>query len=123
VPLVIYIAIDTGMRRKEIFDLTWKDVDRAKRRIIIRKSKSDWQTGKTNVPIVLPLNAKLLLDFLLVRQQRDETFSPDGPLFPMTAEAFGQAFSEVVARAKKLGLKDHIQFRDLRRTANTRFIA
>src|SRR5262249_48904356 len=39
VPLAIFLAIETGMRLQEIFNLTWDDVDIDKRRIEIRKSK------------------------------------------------------------------------------------
>jgi len=39
-PLAIYIAIDTGMRRKEIINLRWSDIDFEKRRINIREHKT-----------------------------------------------------------------------------------
>src|SRR5262249_52464614 len=64
-PLAIHLAIDTGMRRAEIFNLTWADIDDVNRRITIRKSKTDKATGNLNrVRIVLPALAKHLLIML-----------------------------------------------------------
>jgi integrase len=39
-PLVV-CALETGMRRSELFDLTWKDVDLEGRWIIVRRSKNN----------------------------------------------------------------------------------
>jgi integrase len=54
VPLAMYLAIETGMRLQEIFNLTWQDFDFEKRRIEIRKSKTDHVSeheGRTIVTI------------------------------------------------------------------------
>lgn len=39
--LIFVIAISTGMRRGEILNLTWDDVDVAKRTLILRETKND----------------------------------------------------------------------------------
>ncbi len=66
VPLAIHLAIDTGLRRQEIFNLMWSDIDDANRRIRIRKSKTDKATGNVGATIVLPAKAKALLITLVM---------------------------------------------------------
>src|SRR5258708_22376747 len=58
-PLALVIALLTGMRREERFDLTWLDVDISNRRIRIRETK-------TNIPrlIVLPMPTAIELSKL-----------------------------------------------------------
>ena len=55
VPLAIYLAIDTGMRLQEIFNLTWFDIDSKRRRIEIKKSKTDHISDTAGRTIVLPV--------------------------------------------------------------------
>jgi integrase len=45
VPLAMYLAIETGMRLQEIFNLTWHDVNREKRRIEIRRARQTTVEG------------------------------------------------------------------------------
>jgi integrase len=128
VPLAIYLAIYTGMRRAEIFNLMWSDIDDTNRRIRIRKSKTDKAMGVVNgTTIVLPAMALHLLISLLAvvfrlsgEDEGEEWEFPqlDKRIFPMTSDAFSQAWSEVLKRAGVKGL----HFHDLRREANTRFI-
>ena len=114
VPLAIHLGIDTGMRRQEIFNLVWADIDDNNRRIKIRKSKTDKATGKTDgTMIVLPAKAKMLLVTLVMaliadagpellaeagfKDQHDEWEFPqddDVRIFPMTEEAFTQSWSD-----------------------------
>jgi integrase len=124
VPLAIHLAIDTGLRRQEIFNLMWSDIDDNNWRIRIRKSKTDKATGNVGATIVLPAKAKALLLTLAAvvvnEQTGDEWTFPhiDEPIFPMSGKAFSQAWSDVLNRA---GI-ENLHFHDLRRTANTRFI-
>jgi integrase len=124
IPLAIHLAIDTGMRRAEIFNLTWKDIDDVNRRIKIRKSKTDKVTGNLNgVKIVLPALAQHLLITLAALRQPNPTeefvFPSDNKkIFPMEPRAFSQAWGDVLKRAGIQGL----DFHDLRREANIRFI-
>jgi integrase len=124
-PLAIWIAIDTGMRRQEILNLTWKDIDINNRRITIRKSKTDKRTGNTNAIIVLPLIARqLLLAEAGIREAPwyktnfEFTVPHDRRIFPMSAKAFSMAWDGIRKRA---GIED-LHFHDLRRDANIRFI-
>jgi integrase len=128
VPLAIHLAIDTGMRRQEIFGLHWSDIDDVNRRIRIRKSKTDKATGNVGATIVLPAKAKSLLITLVmslidiaggdIRGEQWEYPTLDERIFPMSEKAFSQAFGDTLKRA---GI-ENLHFHDLRRTANTRFI-
>ena len=120
VPLAIYLAIDTGLRRQEIFNLTWNDIDDANRRIKIRKSKTDKQTGNSNgTTIVLPLKAKRILQMVGRVRFNARTYPQnDQRIFPMTEKAFTQSWADVLKRSDINGL----HFHDLRREANVRFI-
>jgi integrase len=149
VPLAIHLAIDTGMRRQEIFNLMWSDIDEPNRRIRIRKSKTDKATGNVGATIVLPAKARSLLITLVVslihigrevlpEKQWQEICKSDGndfkngwPVpnewpFPSCDERIfpmrEQSFSQVWADVlRRAGIRD-LHFHDLRREANTRFI-
>jgi integrase len=129
-PLAMALAIETGMRRQEVLNLTWEDIRFEKRRILIRKSKTDKKTGTKGGVVVLTVMSEMLLNQLRFSLLRDGSLPgpermqvakpgrPEGRIFPMTGEAFTQAFGDVVKRAKV----PHITFHDLRRTANMTFI-
>src|SRR5262249_27268058 len=104
-PLAIWLAIDTGMRRQEIFNLMWSDIEDAERRITIRKSKTDKVMGRTNgVKIVLPAMAKHLLVALAMLRAKQKKLkgvklkgakgewfkfpNDNEKIFPMSARAF-----------------------------------
>ena len=112
VPLAIMLAIDTAMRRQEIFNLTWNDIDEKNRRITIRKSKTDAVMGRTKgTTIVLPIMAMHLLKTLPRKNGNDRIFS-------MTETAFSQAWKKVLKYARV----SNLHFHDLRREASDRFI-
>jgi integrase len=131
IPLAIHLAINTGMRRGEIFNLRWCDIDDVNRRIRIRKSKTDKATGNQGATIVLPAIAlHMLVTLAMIRHDQYKlptttvdgkeyfTFPQDNELiFPMTAKAFEQAWEGVRENA---GIED-LHFHDLRREANDRF--
>jgi integrase len=118
VPLAIYILVDTGMRRGELFNLTWGDIDFDNRTITIRESKTDWKTGNKGRLICLPPTSAILLTQLEASLLErgctpDGSFKipkrfhpPRGTVFmntdklPMTGEGFKQAFDQVRERAK-----------------------
>jgi integrase len=65
VPLAMDLAVTTGMRLQEIFNLTWGDIANPfsveginKRRIVIRKSKTDYKTGVHGRTIVMSIEAR-----------------------------------------------------------------
>jgi integrase len=120
VPLAIKLAVDTGMRRQEIFNLTWENIDFRNRRITIEKAKNDWRqpAGEEGRVIFLPPMSTIRLLILKSSLRRDgltpgrERFKipagyhpPKGKIFmgakgePMTGNGFKQAFEEVRDRA------------------------
>jgi integrase len=117
VPLAIYLAVETGMRLQEMFNLTWQDVDIKKRRIEIRKSKTDHLTGVEGRTIVLTLGAQSYLSSLRWSLRANRRFQNTDRIFPMTKGAFQQSWKDVLKRA---GITD-LTFHDLRREAGSRF--
>jgi integrase len=118
VPLAVYLAIETGMRLQEIFNLTWQDIDFKKRRIEIPKSKTDHVSEYKGRTIVLTVMASLFLLQLVVRLKQEGRYNQDStPVFPMTRGAFKQSWADVCKRA---GISD-LTFHDLRREAGSRF--
>lgn len=136
IPLAVYLAIETGMRLQEIFNLLWSDIDIYNRRIVIRKSKTDHVSPLKGRTIVLTVNASwyLLRLAALSFGGIEKTFPNEKPakanraywqaitarserIFPMTKDAFKQAWRDLTKRAEIADL----QFRDLRHEAASRF--
>ncbi|WP_143278073.1 tyrosine-type recombinase/integrase [Bradyrhizobium sp. UFLA03-84] len=126
IPLAIYLTVETGMRLDEIFNLTWEDLDVVNRRIEIRKSKTDHVSEYDGRTIVMSVRAMLhasRLPHQLKAIHGEFSVQPSDAVFPMTKDAFEQAFDDVLTRAKITADKrgERLQFRDLRREANSRF--
>lgn len=104
---IVVMAINTGMRRGEIFDLKWLDVDFNRRIVHIRQSKS----GR---PRTVPLNvtARELLEEL---PKVCEFVFPS----PKTGERVNDVGRQFERAVKNAGLVD-FHFHDLRHTAATR---
>jgi integrase len=148
-PLAMYLSLQTGMRLQEVANLRWNDVDFERRRITIRKSKTDKKLGdkgaKPGRIIVLPCDAMLALIKLWHHLNDEEGLPglgtnmplpslkrpidhPDSHIFinrygkPMTPGALGDVFTDAVKRAR---LEPHdgevLTFHDLRRAANMSF--
>lgn len=115
VPLAVHLAIETGMRMQEIFNLRWQDIDVARRQIEITKSKTDSQTGTEGRTIVLTVFAMLYL--LALNRSLPKKPKQSDSIFPMTKGAFGQSWADLVKRAE---IED-LEFRDLRREAGSWF--
>ena len=123
VPLAIYLALETGMRLQEIFNLTWADLTFDKRRIEIRKSKTDHISDYKGRTIVMPLQAMWVSEYLKRYLAKEDTFNETDLIFPNTIEgkprkeAFKQSWADVKKRAKITDLTFH----DLRHEAGSRF--
>ena len=100
---VVLFGLATGMRRGEILALTWKDINRELRTAKIRESKN----GESRT---IPLS-QAALDAL------DLCPTATGRIFPLTANAFRQAWERAVARS---GIED-LHFHDLRHEAISTF--
>jgi integrase len=102
-PIVISLAIETGMRRGELLAMEWADVDLGARTVRTTNTKNGH-------PRTVPLSSvavRLLMDM----PQRD------GRVFPITANALRLAWERLRRRAGVFGLRFH----DLRHEAVSRF--
>jgi integrase len=133
VPLAIFSALETGMRREEVFNLRWDDINFKERTLKITKSKT--AAGIRDIP--LPYWTREVLykmsNALGVGIKNDGFFDSNELLFRETETqkrylftgrmfAFRQAFDDV--RDKALGKEPdknkRLIFKDLRRTFATR---
>lgn len=107
---IIILALNTGMRRGELLDLRWKDIDFDNHFIYIKKTK----TGMTRkIPMSL-LVEKTLND---IERKNDFVFQN-----PKTKECFKHIRTEWHNTCKRAGIKD-FRFHDLRHTAATWMVA
>lgn len=100
----IIIGLDTGMRRGEIFNLKWSDIDLDKDVIYIRPGEDLSKSGK---PGIIPITARLKT----VLQNRK--FSK----IPFPEIDFRKTWATILKKAEITDL----QFRDLRSTTASRF--
>lgn len=101
---MVRFAIETGLRRGEIFQLTWQNVDVEQRRITVVKTTTKNATERT----------------VMMTDIAAETLGPisrTGAVFP-AAQALYKLFNQARVKA---GLA-HIRFHDLRHTFCTRLI-
>jgi integrase len=103
---LLIVALQTGMRRSEILNLSRQDVDFQRRTVFVRQSKNGQQR-------TIPMS-DMLYDTLKAMKVR----SIGGGLFPVSASSLRAAFSGAVAKA---GIED-FHFHDLRHTFATRLI-
>lgn len=109
---IVLLAIETGLRRREVLELTWSNIDLERRIAYIPNTK-------TGVPRTVPLTdaALALLKGLNAPHSRLAEAPADNRLFPVTVNAFKQAWKRVQQRS---GLTD-LRFHDLRHEALSRF--
>lgn len=104
---VIIIALDTGMRKGEIFSLTWGDIDFLTDTITIQFFNSKTQKSRK---IGMTPRVRIILRGLF------EVSNQAGKIFPIAdpKKAFGTA-------CRLAGIED-LHFHDLRHTATTRMV-
>jgi integrase len=134
-PLAISLSLDTSLRLQEIVGLKWSEVLFDKRRIYIRKTKTDWQRQKRgNRPgfwTVLPVDSMSELIRLACEVTKGEPkkviglnayIFDNGEGGHLTSGAMSDTFKRAV---KGLGLpeinEERLTFRCLRRNANINF--
>ena len=100
------LALHTGMRRGEILELRWQNVDLLKRVVRIVRSKNG---EKRTIPM-----SKTLFSLFKGMNVRDIS----GRVFPISGSSLRHAFDKLVA---KVGLED-FRFHDLRHTFATRLV-
>lgn len=110
---IVLLAIETGLRRREVLELTWGNVD-LERRI------AHTPVTKTGVPRTIPLTDKAIAIVTALLPKEAEggaKVAADALLFPITLNAFKQSWKHVQQRA---GLAN-FRFHDLRHEALSRF--
>lgn len=107
---ILICALDTAMRRGEMFKLQWKDVDLEARQITVRPENS-----KTERPRTIGISSRLLIEL-----QRLYDVSPDDPQYSVFGikDNVKKSFAAVL---KEAGIED-FRLHDCRHTAITRMI-
>jgi integrase len=126
--------VHTGMRLHEIFNLRYDDIglrfnptetgkdDLAnfeKRRIVIRKSKTDYKTRASGRTIVMSVPARVIIMSLMAKWYIELPLRTNRKalLFPMSKLAFKEAWKGIIRRS---GITN-LTFHDLRHEAASRF--
>jgi len=100
---IVRLAVETAMRRGELFGMRWEHVDWERRSVYLPKTKTD-------TPRTVPLSTKAVV--LLQNLHAKES----GPVFSMAQDSATRAFCRAVQRA---GLHN-LRFHDLRHEATSR---
>ncbi len=101
------LALHTGMRRGEILNLTWKDVDFIRRVVRVMQSKN----GEKRT---IPLSQTALTSLKAFGKVIDIS----GKVFPISERSLRAAFDKTIVKA---GIED-FHFHDLRHTFATRLV-
>ena len=107
---VLIIALNTGMRRGEIFNLRWNDVDFDKYFIFIKETKS-------GVPRKVPMNSLVASTIKSIKQESDFVFC-----HPKTKDRIKSVQIAFENARERAGIRD-FRFHDLRHTAASWMIA
>jgi integrase len=109
---IIVVALNTGMRRAEILNLKWNQIDFEDRKIRVEKTKS----GKVRF---VPVNNNL---FYVLKSLRAESGqSPFVFLSPKTGKPYLDMKTGFKGACKRAGISD-LRFHDLRHTFASRLV-
>jgi len=103
---IILMALNTAMRKGEILNLRWNDVDFYKEYICIKETKS-------NVIRKIPMNLVVMATLKSIERTGDYVFSSR-----KTGKPYADIFHHFKATCKSVGIED-LRFHDLRHTAAT----
>lgn len=103
---LLFLALHTGMRRGEMLDLKWNDLDFSRKLIVIQRSKNG---EKRSIPMSMTLCS--VFAGLKIRDI-------SGRVFPIAVRSLREAFSKTLRRA---GIED-FRFHDLRHTFATKLV-
>jgi len=107
---IVLTAVNTGMRRSEILNLRWADVDLSNRKITVVNTKN-------NESRVIPINQTLCEEFLeLIKQVKGEYVFSDKDGRP-----YGDIKKSFVSALKEAKIKD-FRFHDLRHTFGSHLV-
>ena len=103
---ILIIALNTGMRKGEILNLKWNDVDFISHFIHIKESKS-------NIMRKIPMNSIVAATLKDIKRENDFVFPSTKTKEPLT-----NIFHSFKMACRKANIKD-LRFHDLRHTAAT----
>ncbi len=103
---VITLAINTGMRKGEILNLKWNDIDFEKHFIIIKESKS----GRSRK---IPMNLSAINALRRIERESEYVF-----FNPKTKKCFRDIKTAFKSACRRAGI-ENLRFHDLRHTAAT----
>jgi integrase len=107
---IVVTALNTGMRRNEVFNLKWSQVDLENRKITVINTKN-------NESRVIPINQTLFKEFLTLSKKSNGEYvfpSKDGDAFKSIRKSFASAL-------KRAGIED-FRFHDLRHTFGSQLV-
>jgi len=105
---ILIIALNTGMRRGEIFNLRWSDIDFIDHYIHIKKTKS-------NVMRKVPMNSVVATTLKNIEKKSEFIFPS---LWSKKHKHINDVFNSFKTACSNAGIKD-LRFHDLRHTAAT----
>jgi len=105
---ILIIALNTGMRKGEIFNLRWSDIDFIDHYIHIKKTKS-------NVMRKVPMNSLVAVTLKSIERKADFIFPSQ---WSKKQKHIRDVFGSFKNACKKAGIND-LRFHDLRHTAAT----
>ncbi|AGK46333.1 phage integrase family protein [Burkholderia thailandensis MSMB121] len=125
-PAIIWLAVETAMRRGEIVDLQWEHVD-------LRRRVAHLPETKNGSSRDVPLSTRAV-EVLKEQRKAAKTRCDDGRVFPIRSDAVTRAFERAVERARaiyvteckdagKVPSKSYLEdlrFHDLRHEATSR---
>ncbi|MBL7084252.1 MAG: site-specific integrase [Candidatus Aminicenantes bacterium] len=103
---IIIIALNTGMRKGEILNLHWRDIDFIDHYIFIKETKS-------NIMRKIPINSVVATTLKSIKKDNDFVFPG-----PRKGEKYSDIFYPFKQACRKADIKD-MRFHDLRHTAAT----
>jgi integrase len=106
---LVVMALDTGMRRGELFHQQWQHVDFTRAVLHVSRSKTIEGEGRE-----IPLSARVLA---LLQPRR----SAEGPVFSYQGHHLGTVKTAWKTALKRARLR-HVRFHDLRHAFNTRLL-
>lgn len=107
-PMVL-LAVDSGLRRGEILQLRWTDIDANARHVTLRASTTKTERERTEG----------LTDRTIKALEDVRNGATDGPVFPSSKGGGLYSFNRAWSKVRKIANLEDIVFHDLRRTAAT----
>jgi hypothetical protein len=98
VPLVIFLAVETGLRLNELCALKWQDVSLSGRRMEVAKPR--WPEEHEARTIVLSVRVRWNLECAALALQKDDRYDPLAPIIPMATTAVHRALREIENHAQ-----------------------